>query len=417
MFLSITPPRRPFGHDARLMGFVVSLAHGAFAMAGGWCRRQITLYAHARRRLCSFSLVSCGGGCRRGERRVRARASIVGSHKSNRSGAGAAHHRSCIHGDRDSRLYLYGPILESAPLPDWLQGDVNLGFRNFPSYLAGLFLIALGVVPIVVPGTRWSAPISVPRSAPLSTTGAWRNRSASIRRPPVHADLRAGSLALAALGGGLGASICSASRRALPLVYLVLFLIVVAVGGLGSLKGTSVGGACARRCSIPAEISVLRCCGGFFVYAVTVAVLLVRTGGVLRPRVSHHPGGPLRGARARGGASAQAPSHSPRGSPAVARRASPSISFSRSCIDLRQPGAGDGHVRALARPRSSAMPASSRSVMPPFSASAPIRLALLAARWAGASRSAGCSRPRLRPALVGLHHRLVPACAIAASRC
>ena len=36
--------------------------------------------------------------------------------------------------------YFYGPIPKSVPLPDWLQGDVNLGFRYFPSYRA--FLIA-----------------------------------------------------------------------------------------------------------------------------------------------------------------------------------------------------------------------------------------------------------------------------------
>src|SRR5713226_8553112 len=28
--------------------------------------------------------------------------------------------------------YFYGPIPKSVPLPDWLQGDVNLGFRYFP---------------------------------------------------------------------------------------------------------------------------------------------------------------------------------------------------------------------------------------------------------------------------------------------
>ena len=44
--------------------------------------------------------------------------------------------------------YLYGPIPKSVPLPAWLQGDVNLGFRNFPSYRA--FLIVLGVVLIAV---------------------------------------------------------------------------------------------------------------------------------------------------------------------------------------------------------------------------------------------------------------------------
>src|SRR5262249_5990917 len=38
--------------------------------------------------------------------------------------------------------YFYGPIPKSVPLPGWLQGDVNLGFRYFPSYRA--FLIVLG---------------------------------------------------------------------------------------------------------------------------------------------------------------------------------------------------------------------------------------------------------------------------------
>src|SRR4029077_7523816 len=44
--------------------------------------------------------------------------------------------------------YLYGPIPKSVPLPDWLQGDVNLGFRTFPSYRA--FLIVLGSFMIAV---------------------------------------------------------------------------------------------------------------------------------------------------------------------------------------------------------------------------------------------------------------------------
>ena len=29
--------------------------------------------------------------------------------------------------------YFYGPIPQVGPLPDWLEGDINLGFRAFPS--------------------------------------------------------------------------------------------------------------------------------------------------------------------------------------------------------------------------------------------------------------------------------------------
>src|SRR5665213_2724852 len=44
--------------------------------------------------------------------------------------------------------YFYGPIPKSVPLPHWLEGDINLGFRSFPSYRA--FLIVLGAFLIAV---------------------------------------------------------------------------------------------------------------------------------------------------------------------------------------------------------------------------------------------------------------------------
>ena len=49
--------------------------------------------------------------------------------------------------------FFYGPIPKSVPLPGWLQGDVNLGFRSFPSYRA--FLIVLGVVLTTLPRYRF----------------------------------------------------------------------------------------------------------------------------------------------------------------------------------------------------------------------------------------------------------------------
>ena len=38
--------------------------------------------------------------------------------------------------------YFYGPTPKLVPLPPWLQGGVNLGFRSFPSYR--VFMIAVG---------------------------------------------------------------------------------------------------------------------------------------------------------------------------------------------------------------------------------------------------------------------------------
>jgi branched-chain amino acid transport system permease protein len=78
--------------------------------------------------------------------------------------------------------------------------------------------------------------------------------------------------ALAALGGGLAIQLFGLSPS-FAVIYLVLFLIVVAVGGLGSLKGTLLAALVLGVFDTGADA------GGFFIYAVTVAVLLIKPAG------------------------------------------------------------------------------------------------------------------------------------------
>jgi branched-chain amino acid transport system permease protein len=82
---------------------------------------------------------------------------------------------------------------------------------------------------------------------------------------------------LAALGGGLAIQLFGLSPS-FAVLYLVLFLIVVAVGGLGSLKGTLVAALVIGVFDTGGKY-LLSDAGGFFVYAVTVAVLLVKPAG------------------------------------------------------------------------------------------------------------------------------------------
>jgi branched-chain amino acid transport system permease protein len=82
---------------------------------------------------------------------------------------------------------------------------------------------------------------------------------------------------LAALGGGLAIQLFGLSPS-FAVIYLVLFLIVVAVGGLGSLKGTLLA-ALVLGVFDTAGKYLLADAGGFFIYAVTVAVLLVKPAG------------------------------------------------------------------------------------------------------------------------------------------
>jgi branched-chain amino acid transport system permease protein len=170
--------------------------------------------------------------------------------------------------------YFYGPIPKSVALPSWLEGDVNLGFRAFPSYR--VFLIVVGTALIAV---LWYAFERTNIGAKIRAAVDNRRMAESVG---INVDrlftltFAVGS-ALAALGGGLAIQLFGLTPN-FSVLYLVLFLIVVAVGGLGSLKGTLVA-ALVLGIFDTAGKYLLADAGGFFIYAVTVAVLLIRPAG------------------------------------------------------------------------------------------------------------------------------------------
>jgi branched-chain amino acid transport system permease protein len=170
--------------------------------------------------------------------------------------------------------YFYGPIPKSVPLPSWLEGDVNLGFRAFPSYRA--FLIAVGVVLIAV---LWYGFERTNIGAKIRAAVDNRRMAQSIginvdRLFTLTFALGSG---LAALGGGLAIQLLGLNPS-FAIIYLVLFLIVVAVGGLGSLKGTLLA-ALVLGIFDTAGKYLFADAGGFFIYAITVLVLLVKPAG------------------------------------------------------------------------------------------------------------------------------------------
>lgn len=170
--------------------------------------------------------------------------------------------------------YFYGPIPKSVPLPDWLQGSVNLGFRTFPTYRA--FMIAVGAALIVV---LWYG-------FERTNIGAMIRAAVDNRRMAESVGINVDRLftltfalgsALAALGGGLAIQLLGLNPN-FALLYLVLFLIVVAVGGLGSLKGTLLAALVLGIIDTGGKY-LMADAGGFFIYAVTVLVLLVKPAG------------------------------------------------------------------------------------------------------------------------------------------
>ena len=159
--------------------------------------------------------------------------------------------------------------------PRWLSGQLDLGFRSFPTYRS--FLIVCGAVLVI-------AAVARRRAHALGRDGARRGRqprmaqSVGINTSRLFMLTFALGSGLAGLGGALGADILAISPS-YPLEHLVYFLIVVAVGGLGSMRGPFVA-ALLIGIADTAFKYLLPEFGAFFIYALTMALLLWRPLGL-----------------------------------------------------------------------------------------------------------------------------------------
>jgi len=246
-----------------LMGFV-NLAHGAFAMAGGYIVVSLT----QRMGMLVIASVAIGIASIPFERVLYRKLYKATDLEQVLLTIGLAF--MAIAGF----TYLYGPIPKSVSLPSWLQGDVSLGFRAFPTYRA--FVILLGAALIAV---LWYA-------FERTNIGAKIRAAVDNRRMAESVGINVDRLftltfalgsGLAALGGGLAIQLFGLTPS-FAVLYLVLFLIVVAVGGLGSLKGTLLAALVIGIIDTGGKYA-FPVAGNFFIYAITVVVLLIRPAG------------------------------------------------------------------------------------------------------------------------------------------
>jgi branched-chain amino acid transport system permease protein len=172
--------------------------------------------------------------------------------------------------------FVYGPAPMPVQLPAWLRGPLDLGFRSFPTYRVFLILVGLlfmALLWLVFERTLLGAQI---RAAVDNRRMA---QSVGINVDRLFTLTFAFGSGMAALGGGLAIDIVGLSPT-FAIQYLVLFLIVVAIGGMGSLWGAFLAALIlgfldnAGKYLWPAG-------GGFFIYVVTVLLLLARPDGLL----------------------------------------------------------------------------------------------------------------------------------------
>ena len=259
-----------------LMGFV-NLAHGAFAMLGGYVcvvllnRAGIPFLATLPLVVVSIAL-----------------AGVVLERTLYRRLYGATHLDQVLFSIGlmlmaiGAAHYGFGDQQQPLALPQFLQGQINLPGLDLGIYR--LFLVVTGLaiaaaLELLVWRTRFGARLRAAVDNPIAARGL----GIDVQR--VYTLAFALGSALAGLGGALGVEVLGLDPG-FPVKYIVYFLIVVAVGGSGSIKGSLLAALILGVADVAGKYYVPQV-GAFVIYAVMVAMLIFRPQGLFGRRVAH----------------------------------------------------------------------------------------------------------------------------------
>ena len=165
--------------------------------------------------------------------------------------------------------------LHTLPVPALLEGNVDLAGVLVSKYRGFLVVVSCAIalsVWYVIERTDFGARLRA------SVDNAKMARAVGIDVQRVFAVTMAAGCGLAAVGGILGTQ-WMALQPFYPLKYLVPVLTVVAVGGLGSLKGSFIA-ALLLGLGDTFGRYLLEFGGGFVIYALVVLFLVIRPNGL-----------------------------------------------------------------------------------------------------------------------------------------
>jgi branched-chain amino acid transport system permease protein len=252
-----------------LMGFV-NLAHGSFAMFGGYVIVLAMNSAHI-----NFAAALALGFV------ATAALSVILEQ--------SLYRRLYRAGELDQVLFtiglififiaatvlVVGPESQTLQLPPALGGQLNLGFIQYRTY--SIFLIVVGF--LIVLGI-WLAFERTRIGAQIRATVDNRRMAESlgINVDRLFTITFAFGSGMAAIGGGLGAEFLGLDPQ-YALKYLVYFLIAVSVGGLGSVVGVYCASLLLGVLDFALKLYLPKG-GTIFIYALTILLLLWRPQGL-----------------------------------------------------------------------------------------------------------------------------------------
>jgi branched-chain amino acid transport system permease protein len=173
--------------------------------------------------------------------------------------------------------YAFGTVHHSVDLPDALKGYVEIGTLKLPSYrifLVTVALIVMAALVLVLEYTRLGAMIRAAVDNGKVANGLGLNVTA------IFALTFALGSGLAGLGGALAIDILFIDPN-FGFQVLVPVLIVVSIGGMGSIWGSFLAAAALGIFDVTGKF-LLPELGAFLIYLFMVTILFFRPRGLLR---------------------------------------------------------------------------------------------------------------------------------------
>jgi branched-chain amino acid transport system permease protein len=172
-------------------------------------------------------------------------------------------------------ILVVGPESQTLQLPAALRGQINLGFLQYRTY--SIFLIFIGFligfgISLAFERTRIGAQIRA------TVDNRRMAESLGINVDRLFTITFAFGSGMAGIGGGLGAEFLGLDPQ-YALKYLVYFLIAVSVGGLGSVMGVYYASLILGVLDFVLKIYLPKG-GTIFIYALTILLLLWRPQGL-----------------------------------------------------------------------------------------------------------------------------------------
>ena len=175
--------------------------------------------------------------------------------------------------------FVFGPTVKSIPLPPMLSGPVSIGFRMIPA--DRIFVVVCGALTALLLWLLFDKTEFGIR-ARAAVDDSDMAESLGIRTDLIYSATFALAVGLAAFGGVVGAELLPIEPF-YALRYMVTFLVVVSVGGAGSIAG-ALAASCLLELADTTGKYLAPEYGEFFFYLAVIVIVFLFPNGLLGRR-------------------------------------------------------------------------------------------------------------------------------------